>query len=67
MEVAWRRFEVVIIFSVQAGNHNLLDKKEEEWIHRMRTMDYMGHGGLNIRDDLKRSNRGKCKCKFCKK
>jgi hypothetical protein len=25
----------------------------------LRTMDYMGQGGLNIRDDLKRSNRGK--------
>ena len=59
--------EIVIIDSVQPGNHDLLDRKEEEWIHRLRTMDNMGQGGLNIRDDLKRSNRGKCKCKFCKK
>ena len=59
--------EIVIIDSVQPGNHDLLDQKEEEWIHRLRTMDIMGQGGLNIRDDLKRTNRGKCKCKFCKK
>ena len=59
--------EIVIIDSVQPGNHDLLDRKEEEWIHRLRTMDNMGQGGLNIRDDLKRSNRGKCKCNFCKK
>ena len=58
--------EVVIIDSVQPGNHELLDQKEEEWIHRLRTMDYMGQGGLNIRDDLRRSSRSNCKCKFCK-
>ena len=58
--------EIVIIDSVQPGNHQLLDQKEEEWIHNLRTMDYMGQGGLNIRDDLKRSNRGNCKCNFCK-
>ena len=59
--------EIVIIDSVQPGNHDLLDQKEEEWIHRLRTMDIMGQGGLNIRDDLKRTTRGKCKCKFCNK
>ena len=44
--------EIVIIDSVQPGNHGLLDQKEEEWIHRLRTMDIMGQGGLNIRDDF---------------
>ena len=58
--------EVVIIDSVEPGNHPLLDQKEEEWIHKLKTMDYMGQGGLNIRDDLKRSSRANCKCKFCK-
>ena len=51
--------EIVIIDSVQPGNHDLLDQKEAEWIHRLRTMDIMGQGGLNIRDDLKRTNRFK--------
>ena len=59
--------EIVIIDSVQTCNHELLDRKEKEWIHRLRTMDNMGQGGLNIIDDLKRSNMGNCKCKFCKK
>ena len=58
--------EVTIIDSVEPGNHTLLDRKEEEWIHRLRTMDYMEQGGMNVRDDLKRSSRGQCKCKFCK-
>ena len=38
--------EVVIIDSVQPVNHDLLDQKEEEWIHGLRTMEYMGQGGL---------------------
>ena len=59
--------EIVIIDSVQPGNHDLLDQKEEEWMHRLRTMDIMCQGGLNICDDLKRTNRGKCKCKFLQK
>ena len=59
--------EIVIIDRVQPGNLDLLDRKEEEWIGRLRTMDNMGQGGLNIIDDLKRSNMGNCKCKFCKK
>ena len=59
--------EVVIIDSVQPGNHDHLDRKEEDWIHRLRTVDNMGQGGLNIRDNLKRNNRGKCKCNVCKK
>ena len=58
--------ELVIIDSVEPGNHSLLDQKEEEWIQRLRTMDSMNQGGLNIRDDLKRRDRGKCNCKFCK-
>ena len=56
--------EIVIIDGVQPGNHQLLDQKEEEWIQRMRTMDYMGQVGLNIRYKLKRSNRGNCNCNF---
>ena len=52
--------ELVIIDSVEPGNHSLLDQKEEEWIQRLRTMDSMNQGGLNIRDDLKRRDRGKC-------
>ena len=55
--------EIVIIDSVQPGNHQLLDKKEEEWIHRLRSMDHMEQGGMNLRDDLKRNTKGKCK--FC--
>ena len=31
--------EVVIIDSVEPGNHSLLDQKEEEWIQRLKTMD----------------------------
>ena len=31
--------EVIIIDSVQPGNHALLDQKEEEWIHRLRTRE----------------------------
>ena len=52
--------EVIIIDSVQPGNHPLLDQKEE-WIHRLRTMEYMTQGGMNIRDDLKRNTRVTCK------
>ena len=57
--------EVTIIDSVEPGNHKLLDRKEEEWIHRLRNMDYMEQGGMNVRYDLKRNSRGQCKCKFC--
>ena len=42
--------ELVIIDSVEPGNDSLLDVKEEEWIQRLRTMDTMNQGGLNIRD-----------------
>ena len=56
--------ELVIIDSIEQGNHSLLDDKEEEWIHILRTMDSMNQGGLNIRDDLKRKDRGKFNCKF---
>ena len=59
--------EVVIIDSVEPGNHSLLDQKEEEWIQRLKTMDNMGQGGLNKRDELKRNNGASCKCKFCKR
>ena len=33
--------EVVIIDSVQPGNHDLLDLKEDEWVHRLRTIEHM--------------------------
>ena len=59
--------EVVIIDSVEPGNHSLLDQKEEEWIQRLKTMENMGQGGLNLRDELKRNNGASCKCKFCKR
>ena len=58
--------EITIIDSVQPGNHLLLDQKEEEWIHRLRSMEYMNQGGMNIGDDLKRNTRATCRCKFCK-
>ena len=32
--------ELVILDSVEPGNHSLLDVKEEEWIHRLRTGYY---------------------------
>ena len=48
MEGAWR-MEVVSIHSVQPGNHYLMDQKEEDWIHRLRTMEYKDQGGVNIR------------------
>ena len=57
---------ITIIDSVEPGNHSLLDRKEEEWIHRLKTMDHMGMGGMNVRDDIKRNTNIKCKCKFCK-
>ena len=50
--------EVIIIYSVEPGNHTLFDRKEEEWIHGLRTMDYMKQGGMNVRNDLKRILRG---------
>jgi hypothetical protein len=55
------QLEIVLVDSVQPGNHELLDRTEEELIHRLRRME---HGGMNIRDDLKRK-KGKCKCKCC--
>ena len=39
------QIEIIIIDSVQPGNHPLLDQKEEEWIHRLRTMYHMEQGG----------------------
>ena len=42
-----------------------IDQKDEEWIHRSRTMDYVEQGRMHIRDDMKRNSMGKCKCKFC--
>ena len=45
--------EVTIIDSVEPGNHSLLYTKEEEWIHRFKTMDYLGMGGMNLMDDIK--------------
>ena len=32
---------ITIIDIVEPGNHSLLDRKEEEWIHRLKTMDHI--------------------------
>ena len=57
------------IDTVEPGNHSELDKKEEAWIYRLKTLDTMGHGGLNSRDELARSNtdraRLSCSCVSC--
>ena len=60
---------LTIIDTVEPGNHSELDKKEEAWIYRLKTLDTMGHGGLNSRDELARSNtdraRLSCSCVSC--
>ena len=69
LQALWWMYEemvLVIIDSVEPGNHSLLVVREEEWMNRPRAMDSMNQGGLNIRDALKRRDRGKCNCKFCK-
>ena len=46
--------KLTIIDSVAPGNHTALDRKEEFWINMLRTMDTMGYGGLNRREELER-------------
>ena len=45
---------IMIIYSVAPVNHAALDRKEEFWISILRTMDTMGYGGLNRREELER-------------
>ena len=60
---------LTIIDTVQHGDHTELDRKEEAWIYRLKTLDTMGNGGLNSRDELARSNsdraRLSCSCNTC--
>ena len=60
---------LTIIDTVETGNHIELDKKEEAWIYRLKTLDSMGHGGLNSRDELARNNKDRarlaCTCITC--
>ena len=46
--------QLTIIDSVAPGNHDSLDYKEEFWISQLRTMDTMGYGGLNRREEIER-------------
>ena len=46
--------QITIIDSTAPGNHASLDYKEEFWISQLRTMDTMGYGGLNRREELER-------------
>ena len=46
--------QITIIESVAPGNYSALDYKEEFWISMLRTMDTMGYGGLNRREELER-------------
>ena len=60
---------LTIIDTVEPGNHVELDRKEEAWIYRLKTLDTMGHGGLNSRDELSRNNKDRarlaCTCTTC--
>ena len=58
--------EITIIDSVAPGNHDQLDFKEEFWIYQLRTMDTMGFGGLNRREETDRGSRESCSCRYCK-
>ena len=58
--------QIVIIDSVARGNHDLLDHKEAFWIYQLRSLEEMGVGGLNRRDDLVRRDRTTCNCRCCK-
>ena len=58
--------EITIIDSVAPGNHDQLDFKEEFWIYQLRTMDTMGFGGLNRREETERGSRESCSCRYCK-
>ena len=57
--------QITIIDSVKPGNHKDLDEKEAKWIYQLRTMDDMGFGGLNIREELSRGTRKTCTCGYC--
>ena len=57
--------QLVIIDSVAPGNHKELDEKEARWIQQLKTMEDMGHGGLNIREELTRGTRRSCTCGYC--
>ena len=46
--------QITIIDLVATGNHSALNYKEEFWISMLRTMDTMGYGGLNLREELER-------------
>ena len=56
---------LIVIDSVKPGNHKDLDEKEAKWIHQLKTMDEMGFGGLNLREDLLRNTRRSCTCGYC--
>ena len=62
--------DIVVIDSVEPGDHEGLDRKEEYWIYQLKTLDTMGHGGLNNRDELVRKQRDKarlyCSCISCR-
>ena len=47
--------ELVIIDTVEPGDHVLLDQKEEAWIYQLKSLDCMERGGLNSRDEMQRS------------
>ena len=57
--------QITIIDSVKPGNHKNLDEKEAKWIYQLKTMDDMGFGGLNIREELSRGTRRTCTCGYC--
>ena len=62
--------ELVIIDTVEPGDHALLDQKEEAWIYQLKSLDSMGYGGLNSRDEMQRSMKDRarlsCCCTTCK-
>ena len=58
---------LTIIDSVKPGEHQQLDEKEVFWMHKLKTIDEMGCGGLNERNDLMRKDRVYCNCWFCTK
>ena len=57
--------QLIIIDSVAPGNHKELDEKEAKWMYQLKTMDEMGFGGLNIREELLRGTRMACTCGYC--
>ena len=57
--------QLIVIDNVAPGDHKALDEKEAKWIHQLKTMDDMGFGGLNLREDLLRETRRSCTCGYC--